>query len=56
MVLPAYHRDMITLLPTGTELILVPLIVTLASSEEGDSGSTWASPVTGDSDPKHGLT
>ena len=56
LVLPGHHRDMVTLFPTWTGLILVPLILTLASSEPGDSGSTWASPVTGDSDPKHGLT
>ena len=37
-------------IPTGTDLILVTLVLTLASSVPGDSGSTWASPVTGDSD------
>ena len=42
--------------PTGTELILVTLVLTLAYSVPGDSGSTWVSRVTGDSDPKHGLT
>ena len=42
---------MVTLFPTGTDLILVTLVLTLASSVPGDSGSTWASPVTGDSDP-----
>ena len=55
-VLPVYHRDMVTLFPTGTDLILVTLVLTLASFVPGDSGSTWASIVTGDSDPKHGLT
>ena len=48
LVLPGLHRDMFTLFPTGTDLILVPLVLTLASSEPGDSGSTWTSPVTGD--------
>ena len=48
LVLPGHHPDMVTLFPTGTDLILVPLILTLASSEPGDSGSTWTSPVTGD--------
>ena len=47
---------MVTQFPTGTTLILVTLVLTLDSSIPGDSGSTWASPVTGDSDPKHGLT
>ena len=56
LVLPGHHRDMVTLFPTGTDLILVTLVLTLPSSLPGDSGSTWASPVTGDSDPKHGLT
>ena len=56
LVLPGHHRDMFTVFPTGTDLILVTLVLTLASSVPGDSGSTWASPVTGDSDPKHGLT
>ena len=56
MVLPGHHRDMVTLFPTGTDLILVTLVLTLASSVPGDSVSTWASPVPGDSDPKHGLT
>ena len=55
-VLPGHHRDMVTLGPTGTELILVTLVLTLASSLPGDSGSTWASLVTGDYDPKHGHT
>ena len=50
-VLPGHHRDMVTLFPTGTLLILVTLVVTLASSLLGDSGSTWASPGTCDSDP-----
>ena len=50
------HWDMDTVLPTGTDLILVTLVLTMASSVPGDTGSTWASPVTGDSDPKHGLT
>ena len=47
---------MVTLFPSGTDLILVTLVLTLASSLPGDSGSTWASPVTVESDPKHGLT
>ena len=51
-----HHRDMVTVFPTGTDLILVTLVLTLASSVPGDSGSNWASPVTGDSDSKHGLT
>ena len=55
LVLPGHHRDMVTLFPTGTDLILVTLVLTLAASLPGDSGSTWASPVTGDSDPMHGL-
>ena len=50
------HLDLVTLFPTETDLILVTLFLTLASSVPGDSGSTWASTVTGDSDPKHGLT
>ena len=56
LVLPGHHRDMVTLFPTETDLILVTLVLTLDSSVQGDSGSTWASPVTGVSDPKHGLT
>ena len=48
-VLLGHHRDMVTLFPTGTDLILVTLVLTLSSSVPGDSGSTWASPVTGDS-------
>ena len=56
LVLPGDHPDMVTLFPTGTDLIVVTLVLTLASSVPGDSGSTWASPVTLDSDPKHGLT
>ena len=48
--------DVVTLFPTGTYLILVTLVLTLASCVPGDSGSTRASPLTGDSDPKHGLT
>ena len=56
LVLPEHHRDMVTLFPSGTDLILVTLVLTLASSLPGESGSTWVSPVTGDSDPKHGLT
>ena len=55
LVFPGYHPEMVTLFPTGTVLILVTLVLTLASSVPGDSGSTWASPVTGDSDPMHGL-
>ena len=54
--LPGHHRDMVTLLPTGNDLILVTLVLILASSVPGDSGSTWASPVTGDTDPKRGLS
>ena len=56
LVLPGQIRDIVTLFPTGTDLILVTLVLTLASYVPGDSGSTWDSPVTGDSDPKHGLT
>ena len=56
LVLPAHHRDMVPLFPTGIDLILVTLVRTLTCSVPGDSGSTWASSVTGDSDPKHGLT
>ena len=56
LVLPGHHPEMVTLFPTATELIMVTLVLTLASSVPGDSGSTWASPVTGESDPKHGLT
>ena len=56
LVLPVHHWDMVTVLPTGTDLILVTLVLTLASSVPGDSGSTWASTVTGDTDPKHGFT
>ena len=50
LVLPGHNRDMVTLFPTGTDLILVTLVLILTSSVPGDSGSTWASPVTGDSD------
>ena len=46
-VLPGHHRDLVTLFPTGTDLILVTLVLTLASSLLGDSDSTWASPVPG---------
>ena len=56
LVLPGHHGYMVTVLPSGIDLILVTLVLTLASYVPGDSGSTWASPVTGDSDPKHGLT
>ena len=56
LVLPGHHPEMVTLFPTGTDLILVTLVLTLASSVPGDSGSTWSSPLAGDSDPKHGLT
>ena len=56
LILPGHHRDMVTQFPTGPDLILVPLVLNLASSVPGVSGSTWASPVTCDSDPKHGLT
>ena len=42
--------------PSGTDLIVVTLVLTLASSVPCDSGSSWTSPVSGDSDPKHGLT
>ena len=56
LVLPGHHWDMVTVLPTGTDLILVTLVLTLASSVQGDSDSSWASPVTDDSDPTHGLT
>ena len=50
LVLPGHHRDMVILFPTGTDMILVTLVLTLASSLPGDSGSTRASLVTGDSD------
>ena len=56
LVLPGHHWDMVTLFPTGTDLILITQVLTLASSLPGHSGSTWASPVTCDCDPKHGLT
>ena len=56
LVLPGHPREMVTVFPTGTDLILVTLVLTLASSVAGDSGSTWASLVPGDSAPKHGLT
>ena len=56
LVLPGHHPEMVTLFPTGNDLIVVTLVLTLASSVPGNSGSTWASPVTGDSDPKHGRT
>ena len=56
LVLPGHHWDMVTVLPSGIDLILVSLVLTLASYVPGDSGSTWASPVTGDTDSKHGLT
>ena len=56
LILPGHHWDMVTVLPTGTDLILVTLVLTLASSVPGYSGTTWASLVTRDSDPKHGLT
>ena len=35
---------MVTVLPSGIDLILVTLVLTLASYVPGDSGSTWASP------------
>ena len=56
LVLPGHHPEKVTLFPTGTDLIVVTLVLTLASSVPVDSGSTWDSPVTGDSDPKNGLT
>ena len=56
LVLRGHHRDMVTLFPTVSDLILVTLFLTLAFSVPGDSGSTWASPVSGASDRKHGLT
>ena len=56
LVLPGHHLDMFTLFPTGTDLILVTLVLSFGSSVPGDSGSTWASPVTVEFDPKHGLT
>ena len=55
LVLPGHPREMVTVFPTGTDLIMATLVLTLASSVPGDSGSTWVSPVTGDSDPKHDL-
>ena len=51
LVLPGHHRDMVNLFHTGTDLMLVTLVMTVATSLPGNSGSTWASPVTGDSDP-----
>ena len=56
LVLPGHHQDVVTLFPSGTDLIVEILVLTLASSVPCDSGSTWTSPVTADSDPKHGLT
>ena len=56
LVLPGHHRDVVTLFPSGTDLIVVTLVLTLASSVPLDSGSTWTAPVSGDSDPKHRLT
>ena len=56
LVLPGHHRDMLNLFPTGTDLMLVTLDLTVAISLPGNSGSTWAAPVTGDADPKHGIT
>ena len=56
LILPGHHWDMVTVLPTGTDLILGTLVLTLASSVPGDSGSILGLPVSGDSDPKHGLT
>ena len=56
LVLRGHHRDMVTLFPTVSDLILVTLFLTLAFSVPGDSGSTWASHVSGASDRKHGLT
>ena len=55
LVLPGHHRDVDTLFPSGTDLIVETLVLTLASSVPCDSGSTWTSPVTGDSDPTNGL-
>ena len=55
LVLPGHQRGMVTLFPTGTDLILVTLVLSLDYSVPGNSGSTWASPVTGDSDPTNGL-
>ena len=49
LVLPGHHQEMVPLFPTGTKLILVTQVLTLASSVQGDSGSSWASPVTDDS-------
>ena len=63
-VAPGPYFDLVTLvstwassghvysIPTGTHLNLVTLVLTLASSVPGDSGPTWASPGTGDSDPQ----
>ena len=59
LVLPGHHRDMVfhgTSIPHWTDMILVTLVLTFDSSVPGNSGSTWASPVTVESDPKHGLT
>ena len=43
-------------IPSGTDLIVVTLVLTLASSVPCDSGSPWTSPVSGDSEYKLGLT
>ena len=56
LVLRGHHRDMVTLFPTGTDLILVTLVLTLASSVPGDSGTTCTSLFSGVSDTKHDLT
>ena len=54
LVLPGHQRGMVTLFPTGTDLILVtlvliwPLLYQVTLAQHG--------PLTGDSDPKHGLT
>ena len=44
LVLPGHHWDMVTVLPTGSDLILVTLV------------TTWESPGPGESGPHLGLT
>ena len=56
LVIPGHYRDVVTLFPSGTDLIVVTLVLTLASSVPFDSGCTWTAAVSGDSDPKHRLT
>ena len=39
LVLPGHPRELVTVFPTGTDLILVTLVLTMASSVPGDTGS-----------------